>query len=134
MRYSWLQMASLAGAALAALSTSAVCQQPSAPATWTAVEAALGRKGALQSGNVMKFSFPRSDLSVSVGGVTLKPALALGGRVAFKEVQPGRGMAIGGLVLAEDEMSSVMRALQGGGSRSHGLQHALVNQTAADHH
>src|SRR5256714_11155457 len=103
MRYSWLQMTTLAGAALAALSTSAVGQQPSPAATWTAVEAALGRKGASQPGNVMKFSFPRSDLSVSVGGVTLKPALALGGWLAFEEVA-GQAMAMGDLVLTEDEI------------------------------
>ncbi|HEY2898180.1 MAG TPA: DUF1259 domain-containing protein, partial [Gemmatimonadaceae bacterium] len=44
---------------------------------WSAVEQALGRKGALNSGDVIKFSFPRSDMTVSVGGVQLKPALAL---------------------------------------------------------
>ena len=129
MRYSWLQMASLAGAALAALSTSAACQQPSAPARWTAVEAAMGRKGALQPGNVMKFSFPRSDLSVSVGGVTLKPALALGGWVAFKEVPAGQAMAMGDLVLAEDEVSSVMRALQASAIEQTAVHNHLLNET-----
>src|SRR5256885_12623111 len=115
MRYSWLQTASLAGAALAALSTSALCQQRSAPATWTAVEAALGRKGALQPGNVIKFSFPRSDLSVSVGGVTLKPALALGGWVAFREVAAARAVAMGAVVVTLDEIRSVLRAVQANG-------------------
>ena len=51
---------------------------PVGTGTWTAVEAALGRPGAMQPGNVIKFSFPRSDLSVVADGVTLKPALALG--------------------------------------------------------
>ena len=129
MRNPGLQMTTLAGAALAALSTSAVCQQPSPPATWTAVEAALGRKGASQPGNVMKFSFPRSDLSVSVGGVTLKPALALGGWVAFREVAAGRAMAMGDLVLTEDEISSVMRALQANGIEQTAVHNHLVNET-----
>src|SRR5260221_2372529 len=52
-------------------------QKPAAPrANWTSVEEALGRKGAIQTGDVIRFSFPRSDLTVSVAGVTLKPALA----------------------------------------------------------
>jgi hypothetical protein len=45
---------------------------------WAAVEEALGRKGASNPGDVIKFSFPRSDMSVNIAGVQLKPALALG--------------------------------------------------------
>jgi len=78
----------------------------------------------MQPGNVIKFSFPRSDLTVIVGGVTLKPALALGGWVAFKEAAGGQAMAMGDLVLTEDEVSPVMRALQTGG----------VEQTAVHNH
>src|SRR5438105_8147299 len=102
MSRSWLQMTSLAGVALVVLSSTALCQQPSTPAAWASVEAALGRKGAMQPENVIKFSFPRSDLSVNVGGVTLKPALALGGWVAFKQVAAGQAIAMGDLVLIED--------------------------------
>jgi len=83
----------------------------------------------LQPGNVIKFSFPRSDLSVSVGGVTLKPALALGGWVAFREVAAGRAMAMGDLVLTEDEISSVMRALQANGIEQTAVHNHLVNET-----
>ena len=50
---------------------------------WTQVESALGRKGALQPGNVYKFGLPRTDLKVKVGDVSVKPALALGGWLAF---------------------------------------------------
>src|SRR2546429_9882282 len=102
MRRQWLQKTSLAGVALAGLSSSTLCQQPSTPAAWASVEAALGRKGAVQPGNIMRFSFPRSDLSVNVGGVTLKPALALGGWGAFKEVVAGPGTAVGELGLTVD--------------------------------
>ena len=100
-------------------------QQPaSAPAYWTSVEDALGRKGAMQAGNVIKFSFPRSDLFVVAGGVTLKPAFALGGWVAFKDVGKNRAIVMGDLVLAENEVSPVMQALQAGG----------VEQTALHNH
>src|SRR5438045_8477763 len=115
MRRHWLQMTSLAGVALAVLSGSSLCQQPTTPAAWASVESALGRKGAMQPGNIIKFSFPRSDLSVNVGGVTLKPALALGGWVAFKEVAAGQAMAMGDRVLTETEVRTGMRDLPGCG-------------------
>ena len=129
MRRQWLQMTSLAGVALAVLSGSSLCQQPTTPAAWASVEAALGRKGAMQPGNVIKFSFPRSDLSVNVGGVTLKPALALGGWVAFKEVAAGQAMAMGDLVLTEDEVGPVMRALQAGGVEQTALHNHVLDET-----
>src|SRR5437868_4346129 len=129
MRRSWLQMTPLAGVALAVLSSTALCQQPSTPAAWASVEAALGRKGAMQPENVIKFSFPRSDLSVSVGGVTLKPALALGGWVAFRETTKGEAMAMGDLVLLDEEVSAVMKALQAGGVMQTALHNHLLNET-----
>ncbi len=115
---------SLAALTLGLAATPAIAQQPSPTSPWASVEAALGRKGTMQPGNVIKFSFPRSDLTVIVGGVTLKPALALGGWVAFKEAAGGQAMAMGDLVLTEDEVSPVMRALQTGG----------VEQTAVHNH
>jgi hypothetical protein len=93
-------------------------------ADWTAVDQALGRSGAMQPGDVMKYSFPRSDLQVTAAGVALKPALALGSWVAFKHVPGGHVMAMGDLVLGEDEVGPVMRALQQGG----------VEQTAVHNH
>ncbi|HTE48119.1 MAG TPA: DUF1259 domain-containing protein [Gemmatimonadaceae bacterium] len=100
-----------------------------APATWTAVEDALGRKGAMQPGDVIKFSFPRSDLAVTVGGVALKPAFALGGWVAFKEIAKGNSMAMGDLVLAEDEVSPVMRALQAAGVEQTALHNHVLGES-----
>src|SRR5438105_2291095 len=100
-------------------------QKPATPSTmWAPVEEALGRKGAMQPGGVIKFAFPRSDLMVTVGGVTLKPALALGGWTAFKEIGKGQAMVMGDLVLTEDEVSPVMKALQASG----------VEQTALHNH
>ena len=97
----------------AMLPVSAVAQgggQPSAD--WTGVDQALGRKGTAQPGGVMKYSFPRSDLQVTAGGVAVKPALALGSWVAFKRVAGGHTMAMGDLVLGEDEVGPVMASLQ----------------------
>ena len=103
----------------------ATSQQPaSTPAYWSTVEDALGRKGVMQVENVIKFSFPRSDLFVVAGGVTLKPAFALGGWVAFKDAGKNRTIVMGDLVLAESEVGPVMLALQAGG----------VEQTALHNH
>src|SRR5215216_1947268 len=88
------------------------------------VEEALGRKGASQPGEVLKFSFPRSDLSVTADGVAIKPALALGSWAAFKQIGKGQSMAMGDLVLTEDEVGPVMKALQAGG----------IEQTAVHNH
>jgi hypothetical protein len=99
-------------------------RQSSAAVNWSTVEQTLGRKGALNPGGVMKFGFPRSDLQVTVGDVQLKPALALGGWVAFKPLAGGRAMALGDLVLTPDEVGPVMQRLQQGG----------ISQTAVHNH
>jgi hypothetical protein len=96
---------------------------------WASVEDALGRKGVMQPSDVIKFSFPRSDLSVTVGGVSLKPALALGGWVAFKETSKGQAMAMGDLVLTEAEVGAVMRTLQAGGVEQTALHNHVLNET-----
>src|SRR5512142_898744 len=116
--------ASVAMAMAAVAIPAAAQQQPGKAASWSAVETALGRNGAMQPGDVIKFAFPRSDLSVMLGGVTLKPALALGGWVAFKETTKRQAMAMGDLVLTDDEVGPVMKALQAGG----------VEQTALHNH
>ena len=119
----------LAALALACSALPAFAQQPSAPSSWTSVEDAIGRKGAMQPGNVIKFAFPRSDLSVSVAGVTLKPALALGGWIAFKEMSNGQAMAMGDLVLTDDEVSPVMRSLQAGGVEQTAIHNHVLRET-----
>lgn len=114
---------------LAATSLSAQPKKHDSALSWTSVEDALGRKGAMQPGDVMKFSFPRSDLSVSVAGVVLKPAFALGTWVAFKETGKGQVMAMGDLVLLDEEVNGVMRALQAGGVEQSALHNHLLSQT-----
>jgi hypothetical protein len=73
---------------------------------WKKVDEALGRPGTMQPNGVYKFSFPRSDLKVSLDGVAVKPALALGSWVAFTE-NGGHATVMGDLVLTEDEITPV---------------------------
>ena len=74
---------------------------------WQKVDEAFGRKAAVVSGDVHRYGFPRTDLNVTLDGVSIKPALALGGWVAFKPMQ-GEVMAMGDLVLLETEINPVM--------------------------
>src|SRR5262245_51892464 len=90
---------------------------------WKAVDAAMGRASVAQPGDVVRFNFPRSDLQVTAAGVQIKPALALGGWIAMKATTGGV-MAMGDLVLSEDEINPVISKLQSGG----------VEQTAVHHH
>jgi hypothetical protein len=73
---------------------------------WKKVDEALGRSGAV-SGDVHRYGFPRTDLAVTLEGVTLKPAFALGGWAAFKPMHGG-AMLMGDIVLLETEINPVM--------------------------
>jgi hypothetical protein len=104
-------------------------QSPQARADWSGVEAALGRSGSAQPGNVHKFAFPRSDLDVRIGDVRLKPALALGSWAAFMELPNGHTMAMGDLVLTEGEVNDVISALQAGGIEQSALHNHVLGET-----
>jgi hypothetical protein len=74
---------------------------------WQSVDQIFSRKAAVVAGDVHRYGFPRTDLNVTLNGVTIKPALALGGWVAFKPAHGGV-MAMGDLVLLESEINPVM--------------------------
>jgi hypothetical protein len=81
---------------------------------WQKVDDAFGRKPAAVAGDVHRYGFPRGDLQVTLDGVAIKPALALGGWVAFKPMH-GEVMAMGDLVLLETEINPVMAKMIEGG-------------------
>ncbi len=95
---------------------------------WSAVEQALGKTGSVQPGDVYKVSLPRSDLQVTVNGVQLKPALALGSWVAFKKAGD-MTMVMGDLVLTEDEVTPVMTRLQAGGVEQTALHNHVLHES-----
>jgi hypothetical protein len=95
---------------------------------WKAVEAAMGRAPVVQAGDVHRFNFPRSDLKVTVAGIPIVPAFALGGWVAFAPM--GRdALVMGDLVLTEDEISPVISALQAGGVEQTAIHHHLLRES-----
>jgi hypothetical protein len=104
-------------------------QTPASPAWAASVDQALGRAGAAQPGGVRRYGFPRTDLQVTASGVRLAPALALGSWVAFKDAGDGRGMMMGDLVLTENEVGPVMRALQQGGVMQTALHNHVLHES-----
>jgi hypothetical protein len=102
-------------------------QQPSAT-DWKAVERALGKAGSVQPGDVYKVSLPRSDLQVTVDGVSVKAPLALGSWVAFKKAG-GMTMVMGDLVLTEDEVTPVLTKLQEGGVEQTALHNHVLHES-----
>src|SRR5207237_3795684 len=96
----------LAICATAAIATAASAQD----IDWKKVDEAIGRSPAAVAGDVHRYGFARSDLTVTLDGVTIRPALALGGWVAFKPMH-GQAMAMGDLVLLQTEIAPVMTKL-----------------------
>jgi hypothetical protein len=117
---------SLAAIGLALLGTNSAY----ATADWNVVGQALGKNGTVQAGEVYRVSFPRSDLRVMLDGVTIKPALALGSWVAFREME-GRAMVMGDLVLTHDEVNPVMRSLEADGIEISALHNHLLRSSPA---
>src|SRR5215211_5024649 len=97
------------------------------PTDWKPVEMALGKAGSIQPGDVYKVSFPRSDLKVTAAGVELKPALALGGWVAFKR-DGEMTLVMGDLVLTESEVTPVLSKLEAGGVEPTALHNHVLNE------
>lgn len=95
---------------------------------WKPVEQALGKAGSMQPGDVYKVSFPRSDLKVTAAGVELKPAFALGTWIAFKRVGD-MTVAMGDLVLTENEITPVLSKLQEGGVETTALHNHVLNES-----
>src|SRR5438552_13088136 len=107
------------------LSTATMAQE----IDWQKVDDAFGRKAAV-SGDVHRYGFPRSDLSVTLDGVAIKPALALGGWVAFKPAHGGV-MTMGDLVLLETEINPVMLKLIEGGMEITAVHNHLLRANPA---
>jgi hypothetical protein len=76
---------------------------------WAKIDDIFGRKGAV-GGAVHRYGFPRSDLQVTLDGVTIRPTLALGGWVAFQPMG-NTAMVMGDLVLLQTEVNPVMAKL-----------------------
>src|SRR6266581_3458078 len=88
---------------------------------------AIGKEGDL-TGEMYKVSFPRSDVSVRVGNVAIKPALSLIAWAAF--IKSGNtAVTYGDLVLLEDEINPVISKLEERGLELSALHNHLLHET-----
>jgi hypothetical protein len=93
----------------------------------TKIDQGLGRPGQ-KIGEVYKVGFPRTDLHVSVHGLTMKPGLALGSWAAFTGTD-NHAMVMGDLVLLEGELNPVMENLRSVGFEISAVHNHLINET-----
>ncbi len=97
---------------------------------WKKVDEAAGRAAAVVSGDVHRYAFPRTDLQVTLDGVTIKPSFALGGWAAFKPMHGG-AMVMGDLVLLETEINPVMAKLIANGLEITAVHNHLLRGSPA---
>jgi hypothetical protein len=118
---------------LVSLSTTSLTQttvdQKAAAGEWKTVEDVFGFPGANLPGGVVRFNMPRKDLHVTAAGTEVKPGLALGAWAAFHHVGDNDAMVMGDLVLTEDEVAPVMKALQDGGVEITALHNHLNGES-----
>lgn len=122
-----LLLAAVAGPA--SLATQLIAPAQAEDVNWQAIDQTLGRKAAV-SDDVHRYGFPRSDLSVTLDGVAIKPALALGGWVAFKPAHGG-AMVMGDLVLLETEVNPVMAKMIASGLEITAVHNHLLRASPA---
>jgi hypothetical protein len=94
------------------------------------IASGLGKPGTEMPGGVYRVSLPRTDLEVTLDGVAIKPALALGSWLAFKPMG-NEVMVMGDLVLTEAEINPVLTRLEQGGIGITALHNHLLRASPA---
>jgi hypothetical protein len=117
-------------AILASLLSVTLAAPARAAQDWAKVDAAMGRSGTAQPDGVRRYGFPRSDLNVTLEGVAIKPALALGSWAAFQPMGD-QVMVMGDLVLTQEEVNPVMSRLLASGFTITALHNHLLRSTPA---
>src|SRR5690348_6275166 len=117
--------ASLKLAALAIAATVSTAAPAADPEWMKSVGEALGKSGASMPGGVYRVGLTRTDLKVTLDGVEIKPALALGSWLAFKKMGD-QGSVMGDLVLLTSEVTPVMTRLEQSGIEITALHNHLL--------
>ena len=89
------------------------------------IAAAAGAKATTTDDGVVRIAWPRSDVSVKVDGMTLKPFAGLGSWAAFKAAPHG-AMVMGDTVVFEDEVTPAMDAAFANGLEVTGLHNHFL--------
>jgi uncharacterized protein DUF1259 len=120
----------IALASSAVLSAQTTASRPAAVAglDTAAIDKAIGRPGQVMPGDVYRVGFPRTDLKVTVGTVSVLPGLALGSWAAFKAAGSG-AVVHGDLVLLDTEMNPVITSLQQSDFEITAVHNHLLNES-----
>src|SRR3954447_4905008 len=94
------------------------------------IASGLGKQGTEMPGGVYRVGLPRTDLEVTLDGVAIKPALALGSWLAFKPMG-NEVMVMGDLVLTQEEINPVLSRLEQGGVEITALHNHLLRSEPA---
>jgi len=94
------------------------------------IASGLGRQGTEMPGGVYRVGLPRTDLEVTLDGVAIKPALALGSWLAFKPTG-NEVVVMGDLVLTQEEINPVLTRLEQGGVEITALHNHLLRASPA---
>lgn len=111
------------------LSATLVTAAHSQDVDWKQVDDVLGRTATVTQ-DVHRYGFPRTDLNVTLDGVAIKPAFALGGWVAFKPMGK-QAMVMGDLVLIESEVNPVMARVLADGMEVTAVHNHLLRASPA---
>jgi hypothetical protein len=111
-----------------------LCAAPAAPQQkapgWEVSDAVFAQAGKDLPGDVHRYGWPRSDLHVTVGGVRVEPALALGSWAAFKKTGTGdEASTMGDLALLESEVGPVVGELVSGKFEILAIHNHLIGET-----
>ena len=97
---------------------------------WQSVDQVLGFAGKDLPGGVHRFGWPRSDLHVAIGSVTVEPGVALGSWAGFMEAAPGDpAVTMGDLVLLDAELDPVLGELTAGGFEILAIHNHLAGES-----
>lgn len=91
----------------------------------TAIDQALGAKGA-NNGGVYQFSIPRAE-SIKDGGMVVPPAMGSAIAINFQPTGGGKAAIIGDFVLIASEVNPVLKAL-----RDHGIEVTAIHNHMLD--
>src|SRR6266851_2667942 len=80
------------------------------PSDYQEVLKSLERKGDFKAG-VLKVNIPRSDLKITIQGVSTPTPFGFGGWIALTKATDGSDVMMGDLVLLQDEVNPVLSAL-----------------------
>ena len=120
----------IVGMMTAAMAAGLAATAQAADPDWAAIGKSLGKEGTVQPDGVYRIGLPRSDLKVTLDGVSLKPAFALGGWLAFEPAGAG-ALVMGDLVLLESEVNPVMQRLEQSGIEITAVHNHLLRSKPA---